>query len=108
MCLLQGWLLGRCLAQYLYGQGVLLASPVEPSEFDEEREIELTQLVAPALSPPLVAILGKEIARVQVDGSLVGRRVLGAPCGQRCVLEGVRVHPQPSFRAQNEVLVPEA
>ena len=38
---------------------VLLTFFVEPCELDEEREVQLPKLIAPALSPLLVAILGK-------------------------------------------------
>ena len=80
---------------------------VEPCELDEEREVQLPKFIAPALSPFLVAILGKKLARVQVDRRPVGRRLPGASGGCRSVLEGIHVHPQLPLRAQDELLVPE-
>jgi hypothetical protein len=69
---------------------VFLASLVEPREFEDEPEVELTELLTFALGPFPVAILGKKLARVQVDRrftnllaktppSLVARRRCSSP-----------------------------
>jgi hypothetical protein len=56
--LLQGGLFGGRLSQSLDGQGVLPARFVEPRELGDEREVELPELVAFALCPLLVSVLG--------------------------------------------------
>ena len=72
MCLLEGGLSGSCIAQHLDGCLVLITLFVEPCKLDEQRKVELAQILAPAFGPLLVAVLGQEVSGVEVDGCPVG------------------------------------
>ena len=91
-------------SQRLDGRARAPALFVQPRELDEQREVQLPQLFAPVLRPLLVAVLGQELSRVQVQRRPVGRRL---PYTARRLPRPPRrldVHPQLALRAQHERL----
>jgi hypothetical protein len=105
---LEGGLLGGRLPECLDGQGMYSPFFVEPRELQVQGEVELMELLSSALGPLLVAILGKKLARVQVEGRSVDRRITCASGACCSFLEGIDIHPQPSLWAQGKLLVLEA
>ena len=100
-----GWLFAHRHPECLDGWSVLVSFFVEPREIDEHSEILLSQPFTPAFGPILIAVPWQQVASVEVDGSPVGRRVAGAPGGERGLLERVGVDPEFATRTQNQRLV---
>ena len=93
MSLLVGRFVGYDPLQRFDGRYELASFFVQFGQFDEQRKTQSPQFLPPALCPLLVAILGQQITRVQLQRSPVGGR-LPRPTGRSShLLEGVDVHP---------------
>ena len=80
----------------------------DPASSKCRARYSMPELLAPALGPPLVAVLRQELSGVEVEGRPVGRWITCASGACRSLLEGIDVHPKLSFWAQDEVIVLQA
>src|SRR5215212_794410 len=105
MRLLASRLLCHKTPEYL-GCGVVV-HPVfmKPCEPQQKREVGLSQPSSWLLSPLLVALCGQEFPGIEVEGSLVGCRLVRTVGGPGGFLEGLYVHPLGTLRTQHYRLI---
>src|SRR5919112_4183088 len=93
VCLLVGRFTPSHLSVCLDSRAVILAFLMGPSKPQPEGSARFTKLPAAIFGPFLVAILWKQLPRVQLDRRSVSCRIFRA-AGNRCrLLKGLHVHP---------------